>query len=107
MSSNRPITTEDTGCSCKNTQKLDTITPVILAMWEAEIVRITVQGQPTQNIHETPSELWQEGREGKRDNECYSETKKNWSWGMVPAEQRRANLAPDVRVANEMTCNYV
>jgi hypothetical protein len=26
---------------------------------------------------------------------------------MVPAEQRRANLAPDVRVANEMTCNYV
>jgi hypothetical protein len=51
--------------------------------------------------------LWQEGREGKRDNECYSETKKNWSWGMVPAEQRRANLAPDVRVANEMTCNYV
>jgi hypothetical protein len=29
--------------------------PVILAFWQAEIRRITVQGQPEQIVHETPS----------------------------------------------------
>jgi hypothetical protein len=33
--------------------------------------------------------LWQEGREGKGANECYSETKKNWSWEMLHGDQRR------------------
>jgi hypothetical protein len=26
---------------------------------------------------------------GKGDDECYSETKLNWSWGMLPGDQRR------------------
>jgi hypothetical protein len=25
----------------------------------------------------------------KRVKECYRETKKNWSWGMLPGDQRR------------------
>jgi hypothetical protein len=29
----------------------------------------------------------QEG--GRRINECYSETKENWSWGMLAGDQRR------------------
>jgi hypothetical protein len=31
------------------------VTPIILATWEAEIGRIVVRGQPTQIIGETPS----------------------------------------------------
>jgi hypothetical protein len=27
-----------------------------------------------------------------RDNECYSETKKNWSWGMLPGDPRKVTL---------------
>jgi hypothetical protein len=26
---------------------------------------------------------------GREINECYSETKENWSWGMLPGDQRR------------------
>jgi hypothetical protein len=29
----------------------------------------------------------QKGR--KEINECYSKTKENWSWGMLPEDQRR------------------
>jgi hypothetical protein len=27
--------------------------------------------------------------EGREINECYSKTKENWSWGMLPGDQRR------------------
>jgi hypothetical protein len=30
--------------------------PIILAMWEGEIGKITVQGQPRQKVQETPSQ---------------------------------------------------
>jgi hypothetical protein len=30
--------------------------PIILATWEAEIGRITIPGQPRQNVHETLSQ---------------------------------------------------
>jgi hypothetical protein len=36
--------------------------------------------------------VWQEGREGKGDNECYSKTKENQSWGILPGDQRRVTL---------------
>jgi hypothetical protein len=26
---------------------------------------------------------------GREINECYSKTKENWSWGMLPGDQRR------------------
>jgi hypothetical protein len=36
--------------------------------------------------------MWQEGRMGEGDNECYSETKKNQSWRMIPGDQKRVTL---------------
>jgi hypothetical protein len=38
-----------------------------------------------------------------RVNECYSETKKNKSWGNM--ETREGSPAPEVRAANEMRCD--
>jgi hypothetical protein len=29
---------------------------------------------------------------GREINEFYSETKENWSWGMLPGDQRRVTL---------------
>jgi hypothetical protein len=29
---------------------------------------------------------------GNGDNEWYSETKKNWIWGILPGDQRRVTL---------------
>jgi hypothetical protein len=52
--------------------------------------------------------MWQEGREGKGDNECYSETKKNQAWGMLlGARPEKGHLTPEVKVANKITCDYV
>jgi hypothetical protein len=43
-----------------------------------------------------------------RVKECYSETKKNWSWGMLPGDQGTSgHLAPEVKAANEIACDYV
>jgi hypothetical protein len=39
----------------ENTASAGTEAPVILAIWEGEIERIMVQGQPRQIIHKTPS----------------------------------------------------
>jgi hypothetical protein len=33
--------------------------------------------------------LWQKGREGRETNECYSKTKENQSWGMLPGDPKR------------------
>jgi hypothetical protein len=45
---------------------------------------------------------------GKGDNECYSERKKNWSWGILPgARPKKSHLVPEVRAANEITRDYV
>jgi pyridoxine 5'-phosphate synthase PdxJ len=42
-----------------------------------------------------------------RDNECYSETKKNWIWGMSPeVRPEKGRLIPEVKVANEITCDH-
>jgi hypothetical protein len=30
------------------------LTPIILANWEAEVMKIVVQGQPRQVVHKTP-----------------------------------------------------
>jgi hypothetical protein len=29
---------------------------------------------------------------GREINECYSETKENWSWGILPGDHRRVTL---------------
>jgi hypothetical protein len=50
----------------------------------------------------------QERREGKGDNECYRETKKNQSWRMLPGMRpEKGHLAPLVKVANEIACDHV
>jgi hypothetical protein len=33
--------------------------------------------------------MWQGGREREKISKCYSETKENQSWGMLPGDQRR------------------
>jgi hypothetical protein len=41
---------------------------------------------------------------GKGDNECYSETKKNRSWGMIHGVRpKKGHLSPEVKAANEIT----
>jgi hypothetical protein len=42
-----------------------------------------------------------------RVNKCYSETKKNRNWGMLPRNQRGGHLASEDRADNEMSCDYV
>jgi hypothetical protein len=44
--------------------------------------------------------LWQEGREGKKINECYSETKKTPELGNVAWRPEEGHLAPEVQTAN-------
>jgi hypothetical protein len=48
--------------------------PIILVTWEAEIGRITVQGQPGQIVHETPfpknNQSKIDWRTGSSDTEC-------------------------------------
>jgi hypothetical protein len=34
---------------------------------------------------------------GREINECYSGTKKNWSWRMLPGDQRRVTLPQRVK----------
>jgi hypothetical protein len=56
--------------------------------------------------------MWQEGTvwgAGKKgDKECYSETKKKQSWGMLSkVRPQKGHLAPEVKVANEIACDYV
>jgi hypothetical protein len=43
---------------------------------------------------------------GRETNECYSETKKNWNWG-ITWRPEKCHLAPEVKTSNEMTCDYV
>jgi hypothetical protein len=31
---------------------------------------------------------------GREINECYSKTKKNWSWGMLAGDQKRVTSPP-------------
>jgi hypothetical protein len=39
---------------------------------------------------------------GKGDNECYSETKKSQSWGMLPGGRpEKGYLAPEIKIGNE------
>jgi hypothetical protein len=33
-----------------------------------------------------------QGRGRRESKECCSETKKNWSWGVLPGDQRRVTL---------------
>jgi hypothetical protein len=48
--------TDTSHFSIKNTSAgCQWLTPVILAIWEAEIRRIAVQSQPGQIVHEIPS----------------------------------------------------
>jgi hypothetical protein len=45
---------------------------------------------------------------GMGDNECYSETKKKWSWGLLPGViPEKGHIAPEFKMANEITCNCV
>jgi hypothetical protein len=45
---------------------------------------------------------------GDGDNECYSEAKKNWSWGMLPGVRpEKVHLVPEVKMANEIACDCV
>jgi hypothetical protein len=37
---------------------------LVILTWEAEIVKVVVQGQPVQNIHETPSQPISMARHG-------------------------------------------
>jgi hypothetical protein len=48
------------------------------------------------------------GVKGKGDNECHSETKENWIWGMSPGVRpEKGHLTPEVKAANDSTCDYV
>jgi hypothetical protein len=41
------------------------------------------------------------GGTGKGDNECYSQTKKNWRWGMLPGNQRKVTLPQRLKQAKK------
>jgi hypothetical protein len=48
------------------------------------------------------------GREVVRNNECYSETKKNRIWGMSPeVRPEKDHLATEVKVSNAIACDHV
>jgi hypothetical protein len=44
---------------------------------------------------------------GREINECYSETKDKLKLGKVTWRAEKGHLAPEVKTANEITCNYV
>jgi hypothetical protein len=49
------------------------------------------------------------GGQGRgREIECYSETKKNCSWGMLSgAKPEKGHLTLEVKVASEIACDYI
>jgi hypothetical protein len=51
--------------------------------------------------------MWQEGREGKGDNEGNSERKKQ-IWGRSSGVRPdKGHLIPEVKIANEIICEHV